>query len=467
MNRTGSKSGGTRSYEPVRLELDPDPVLDRIKADESPKPKTFFQRVQQFFQPVLAAFANAFSSARNAILSVFRGRQTAVDPLMYILKKEDAPQDPSTENPTNDDSTTKQTTVYDFSADAFRAAADHQLIPPVSTLAAASAPDQTARAMPVPPAVVQQQGMHEIVTDHSPNPPRETSAERNDREKRKLLHEAEGRSRTDTPVSKVESHEIAPEPGDQASRRPPQTGSTRPAPSTTVEHWRTMLLQKIPSLSDQQRSRIGAQLGMKTEEIDKAFIGLLSLAELSAEISPAGRATNVESLLNYNADTARRSEAMRDALEMASHLIKKIASFGSLPLDRDLREFFEQMNSVIHELSSALNKKLQELLPKNPALAKSKPRVPLVTELSVKQARNGSELFDQYVKSYMKSGDLARFEIFDGSVYFDPECLAYAVDFTKQVRMLPKEAEVDTQMLMASLYLISEARRRAVADIPD
>jgi hypothetical protein len=50
------------------------------------------------------------------------------------------------------------------------------------------------------------------------------------------------------------------------------------------------------------------------------------------------------------------------------------------------------------------------------------------------------------------------------SNYFKPECLAFAKAFTEQVGSMPPGAEVDTDRLAASFYLLDQARKRGLIE---
>lgn len=605
MDRTGSKIGGERGYEPVRLELDPDPIPDRVKADEPPKPKTFFQRVKRFFQPVLDAFSNAFSSARDAILSVFFKRNISADPLKNIHEKPSASPTQMTESEPSTDWLEQPKTIYTFSGNSPAVAE------PASTLesqpASMPAPLQEPPALgilgailvnvpdPVQDVKIDPPGakkfdcyvdtlkkgenvdtfvadpecvefarkiceeartfVHsgakldeskqslvtaakELVNAHADQKIRDREREeRAVRDAEKLrkaellastapgqldfeefvnyylkhqnentpfeIHEGSKYLSTDclNYAKSIEGHmagdqkaaweylqrwhrepeqarkiikssnsfvrldaaepdvaaELALDPSRQAPPSPP------PLPVWKVK------LRSIPEFSDSQCSRIGAVFAMTGGEIEKAFAGLrIVMTDASPDtgktFAGAGSSQSIDYLLNYSAEASRRAQSTLESLELAKRLLDKVRDRDFSVLDNVSKDYLNNLKEFIRPVSSALERRLRELLPEQQAVHRRKVIVPALEALTEAQAAEGSQSFERYAKAYAALSNSPTYALPDKSPYFSRECLAYAAAFVQQVSMMPPGSQVDSMRLLASTYLLSEARHRGIAD---
>lgn len=259
-----------------------------------------------------------------------------------------------------------------------------------------------------------------------------------------------------------------PEPVAQASAPSQPSVPPEAPPSVPVPRWK-IILKKIPSLSERARGQIGALFGMRHDEIEKAFAGLLKLASTDAigpDQSNLGSALpkSVEAVFNYSAEASRQSEKDLESIEMANNLIEKIKGQKVSIDDPAAKDFIDQLDAVKTQVSRALEKKIQALRPKKQSTSSQpKIRMPSVLDLSDQQATAGSELFEKFVDAYKRLSNSPTYNLPDSSPYFKAECLAYADDFVNQVGRMPLGVDVDERRLAASVYLRSEARRRGIA----
>ena len=80
------------------------------------------------------------------------------------------------------------------------------------------------------------------------------------------------------------------------------------------------------------------------------------------------------------------------------------------------------------------------------------------------RSNKGAKLFNTFVDDYAKRGNTVGYKLLNASNYFEPECLAFAAAFTRQVEQMPPGAEVDSVRLMASFYLLNEARQKGLIE---
>jgi hypothetical protein len=238
-----------------------------------------------------------------------------------------------------------------------------------------------------------------------------------------------------------------------------------PPPPRPAPRW-TSILAGMKAWEPQQIKGIAGMLAMQEDQVRKAMDGLRTIAKMASAsgapaVRKAGDAQTIEQTLNYDADANRRASDLLDSLEHANGLVKKLKAGDAPVFDKDEQAFFSQLGKVIDNVAEALDKKLKELLPITPSsAAKEKMLIPSLLELSDEQARVGMNLFQTYVDGYTKRSNSVNYRLPEGSNYFKPECLAFAKAFTEQVGSMPPGAEVDTDRLTASLYLLDQARKR-------
>jgi len=241
--------------------------------------------------------------------------------------------------------------------------------------------------------------------------------------------------------------------------------ASRPPPPAA--RWISML-STMKAWDSQQISRIAGVLSMQEDQVRKAMDGLRAIAKLaSASGAPAARnagdAHTIEQVLNYDTEASRRASDLLESLELASRLVKRLSDGDGLVFDQAEKEFFESLKNVIGNVAEALDKKVKELLPaRPPSAAQEKNRIPSLAELTDLEATQGGELFEKYVAGYAKRSDSAGYRLPEKSNYFKPECLAFAKAFTEQVEGMPIGVEVDSNRLLASLYLLDQARKRGL-----
>jgi hypothetical protein len=228
------------------------------------------------------------------------------------------------------------------------------------------------------------------------------------------------------------------------------------------------MLSTMKAWDSQQISRIAGVLSMQEDQVRKAMDGLRAIAKLaSASGAPAARnaggAHTIEQVLNYDAEANSQASDLLESLELASRLVKRLSDGDGLVFDQAEKEFFESLKNVIGNVAEALDKKLAELLPARPLSAvQEKNRIPSLAELTDLEATQGGELFEKYVAGYAKRSDSAGYRLPEKSNYFKPECLAFAKAFTEQVEGMPIGVEVDSNRLLASLYLLDQASKRGL-----
>jgi hypothetical protein len=145
--------------------------------------------------------------------------------------------------------------------------------------------------------------------------------------------------------------------------------------------------------------------------------------------------------------------------------VKRLSAGDALVFDQPEKEFFDSLKNVIGNVAEALDKKLVELLPARPtSAAQEKIRIPSLAELTDSEATEGGRLFETYVAGYAKRSNSVSYALPEKSNYFKPECLAFAKAFTEQVVSIPLGAEVDTDRLAASFYLLDQARKRGLIE---
>ena len=242
-----------------------------------------------------------------------------------------------------------------------------------------------------------------------------------------------------------------------------------PPPPKPAPRW-TYMLANMKLWEPQQIKRIAGVLAMQEDQVRKAMDGLRTIAKMASAsgapaVRKAGDAQTIEQTLNYDADANRRASDLLESLEHANGLVKKLKA-GDLPVfDKDEQAFFSQLKNVIDNVAEALDKKLKELLPvRPPSSTQAKIRIPSLAELTDMQATEGEKLFEAYVTGYAKRSNSVNYALPEKSNYFKPECLAFAEAFTEQVRSMPLGAEVDTDRLTASLYLLDQARKRGLIE---
>jgi hypothetical protein len=242
-----------------------------------------------------------------------------------------------------------------------------------------------------------------------------------------------------------------------------------PPPPRPAPRW-TSILAGMKAWEPQQIKRIAGVLAMQEDQVRKAMDGLRTIAKMASAsgapaVRKAGDAQTIEQTLNYDADANRRASDLLESLEHANGLVKKLKA-GDLPVfDKDEQAFFIQLKNVIDNVAEALDKKLKELLPvRPPSSTQAKIRIPSLDELTDTQATEGEKLFEAYVTGYAKRSNSVNYALPEKSNYFKPECLAFAKAFTEQVGSMPPGAEVDTDRLAASFYLLDQARKRGLIE---
>jgi len=242
-----------------------------------------------------------------------------------------------------------------------------------------------------------------------------------------------------------------------------------PPPTKPAPRW-TYMLANMKPWEPQQIKRIAGVLAIQEDQVRKAMDGLRTIARMaSASGAPAvrriGDAQTIEQTLNYDADANRRASDLLESLEHANGLVKKLKA-GDLPVfDKDEQAFFSQLKNVIDNVTEALDKKLKELLPaKLPPSTQAQIRIPSLAELTDIQAAEGGKLFETYVTGYANRSNSVNYALPEKSNYFKPECLAFAKAFTEQVERMPNGVEVDSNRLLASLYLLDQARKRGLIE---
>jgi hypothetical protein len=209
---------------------------------------------------------------------------------------------------------------------------------------------------------------------------------------------------------------------------------------------------------------------MQEDQVRKAMDGLRTIAKLaSAGGAPAtrnaGGANTIEQVLNYDAEASRQAGDLLESLELASMLVKRLSVGDALVFDQAEKEFFDSLKNVIVDVANTLDKKLKELLPvRLPSAAQEKIRIPSLAELTDVQAAEGGKLFETYVTGYAKLSNSVNYALPEKSNYLKPECLSFAKAFTEQVVSIPLGAEVDTDRLAASFYLLDQARKRGLIE---
>jgi len=218
----------------------------------------------------------------------------------------------------------------------------------------------------------------------------------------------------------------------------------------------------------QQIKRIAGVLTMQEDQVRKAMDGLRTIAKLaSASGTPAtrnaGSAHTIEQVLNYDAEVSRQASDLLESLELASRLVKRLSAGDALVFDQPEKEFFDSLKNVIGNVAEALDKKLVELLPARPlSAAQGKIRIPSLAELTDSEATEGERLFETYVAGYKNRSDSVGYALPEKSNYFKSECLAFAKAFAEQVERMPIGVKVDSSRLLASLYLLDQARKRGL-----
>ena len=262
-------------------------------------------------------------------------------------------------------------------------------------------------------------------------------------------------------------NEALMEPPRIDSSSPPDLDASRPPPPRPAARW-ISILASMKAWEPQQIKRIAGVLTLQEDQVCKAMEGLRTLARLASTSGPpaarnAGGVHTIEQVLNYDAESSRQTSDVIESLELASRLVKRLSAEQALVFDQPEKEFFNSLRNVISNVSDALDKKLKELLPVNSsATVQKKIRIPSIAELTDKQAREGGNLFDAYVRGYMQRSNNASYMLPDKSNYFKAECLAFAKAFTEEVERMQGTVTVDNNRLAASYYLLSEARRRGL-----
>jgi hypothetical protein len=251
------------------------------------------------------------------------------------------------------------------------------------------------------------------------------------------------------------------------SSSPTDLDASRPPPPRPAARWISMLAT-MKAWDSQQIKRIAGVLTMQEDQVRKAMDGLRTIAKLaSASGAPtarnAGGAHMIEQVLNYDAEASRQASDLLESIELASMLVKRLSAGDGLVFDHAEKEFFDSLKNVIGNVAEALDKKVKELLPaRPPSAAQEKNRIPSLAELTDLEATQGGELFEKYVAGYAKRSDSAGYRLPEKSNYFKPECLAFAKAFTEQVEGMPIGVEVDSNRLLASLYLLDQASKRGL-----
>ncbi len=250
-------------------------------------------------------------------------------------------------------------------------------------------------------------------------------------------------------------------PTDLDVSRPP------PPPPPPAARWISMLSTMKP-WDSQQISRIAGVLSMQQDQVRKAMDGLRAIAKLASAsgtpaASNAGDAHTIEQVLNYDTEASRQASDSLESIELASRLVKRLIDGDTLVFDHAEKEFFDSLKNVIGNVAEALDKKLVELLPARPTSAtQEKIRIPSLAELTDSEATEGGRLFETYVAGYKNRSDSVGYALPEKSNYFKSECLAFAKAFAEQVERMPIGIEVDSSRLLASLYLLDQARKRGL-----
>ncbi|CAM8625088.1 hypothetical protein MCEMAEM21_01295 [Oxalobacteraceae bacterium] len=250
-------------------------------------------------------------------------------------------------------------------------------------------------------------------------------------------------------------------PTDLDVSRPP------PPPPPPAARWISMLSTMKP-WDSQQISRIAGVLSMQQDQVRKAMDGLRAIAKLASAsgtpaASNAGDAHTIEQVLNYDTEASRQASDSLESIELASRLVKRLIDGDTLVFDHAEKEFFDSLKNVIGNVDAALDKKLVELLPARPTSAtQEKIRIPSLAELTDSEATEGGRLFETYVAGYKNRSDSVGYALPEKSNYFKSECLAFAKAFAEQVERMPIGIEVDSSRLLASLYLLDQARKRGL-----
>jgi hypothetical protein len=228
------------------------------------------------------------------------------------------------------------------------------------------------------------------------------------------------------------------------------------------------MLATMKAWDSQQIKRIAGVLTMQEDQVRKAMDGLRTIAKLaSASGAPtarnAGGAHMIEQVLNYDAEASRQASDLLESIELASMLVKRLSAGDGLVFDHAEKEFFDSLKNVIGNVAEALDKKLVELLPARPtSAAQEKIRIPSLAELTDSEATEGGRLFETYVAGYKNRSDSVGYALPEKSNYFKSECLAFAKAFAEQVERMPIGVKVDSSRLLASLYLLDQARKRGL-----
>jgi hypothetical protein len=259
------------------------------------------------------------------------------------------------------------------------------------------------------------------------------------------------------------------EPPQIDSSSPSDLDASRPPPPRPAARW-ISILANMKVWDPQQIKRIAGVLTMREDQVRKAMDGLRTIAKLASgggapTARNAGGANTIEQVLNYDAEASRQAGDLLESLELANGMVKKLKA-GDLPVfDKDEQAFFSQLKNVIDNVAEALDKKLKELLPvRLPSSTQAKIRISSLAELTEAQAAEGGKLFETYVTGYAKLSNSVNYALPEKSNYFKPECLAFAKAFTEQVGSMPPGAEVDTDRLAASFYLLDQARKRGLIE---
>jgi hypothetical protein len=251
------------------------------------------------------------------------------------------------------------------------------------------------------------------------------------------------------------------------SSSPTDLDASRPPPPRPAARWISMLAN-MKAWDSQQIKRIAGVLTMQEDQVRKAMDGLRTIAKLaSASGAPtarnAGGAHMIEQVLNYDAEASRQASDLLESIELASMLVKRLNAGDGLVFDHAEKEFFDSLKNVIGNVAEALDKKLVELLPARPtSAAQEKIRIPSLAELTDSEATEGGRLFETYVAGYKNRSDSVGYALPEKSNYFKSECLAFAKAFAEQVERMPIGVKVDSSRLLASLYLLDQARKRGL-----
>ena len=259
------------------------------------------------------------------------------------------------------------------------------------------------------------------------------------------------------------------EPPQIDSSSPTDLDASRPPPPRPAARW-ISILANMKAWDPQQIKRIAGVLTMQEDQVRKAMDGLRTIAKLaSAGGAPtarhAGGAHTIEQVLNYDAEASRQAGDLLESLELASMLVKRLSVGDALVFDQAEKEFFDSLKNVMVDVANTLDKKLKELLPvRLPSSTQAKIRILSLAELTDAQAKEGEKLFEAYVTGYAKRSNSVNYALPEKSNYFKPECLSFAKAFTEQVVSIPLGAEVDTDRLAASFYLLDQARKRGLIE---